>query len=359
MITTKNRKFHSFFITCGLLLFSSLLSIVFFYIDSNSNTSANIELIYILTLVLIARYTDGYFYGVFASVVVVILINFFYTFPYFELNFTLSGYPITFLGMLSITVITSATASSIKEQARIIAEREKMLTEAEKEKMRTTLLRAVSHDLRTPLTSIIGSSSSYLENYDSLTEEERSSLISNIREDSQWLLNMVENLLSVTRINNQAATVTTSMELVEEVVSEAVLRLKKRIPDILVKVSVPDTYLMIPMDATLIEQVIINLLENSAVHSLSDKEILFFVEDSGCEVTFHIRDYGVGINPQKLATIFNGADSISSQSDGHKGIGIGLSICKTIITAHRGEIRAVNHPDGIEFIFTLPKEETA
>lgn len=348
-------KLQSILITCGLLVLSSLVSAMFFYLDSS--TSANIELIYVLTLVLIARYTDGYLYGVFASVVTVIIVNYFYTYPYLELNFTLSGYPITFLGMLSITMITSATATSIKEQSHIIAEREKMLAEAEKEKMRATLLRAISHDLRTPLTSIIGSSSSYLENYDRLSPEECSSLVANIREDSQWLLNMVENLLTVTRINNQESSVTTSLEPVEEVVSEAVLRVKKRLPEISVKVSVPDNLLMIPMDATLIEQVIINLLENAAVHSLSDKAILFFIEENDSDVAFHVRDYGIGISEQKLHTIFNGEHTSSTQTDGHKGIGIGLSICKTIIAAHNGTIQAVSHPDGVEFIFTLPKEE--
>lgn len=351
----KDRKYSSFFITCGLLLLSSIISYLFFRLDSN--TSANIELIYILALVMIARFTDGYFYGVFASIVIVIVVNYCYTYPYFELNFTLTGYPVTFIGMLTLTLITSAAASNIKEQSRIIAEREKVLAEAEKEKMRATLLRAISHDLRTPLTSIIGASSSYLENHDTLTEKERFSLISNIREDSQWLLNMVENLLSVTRINNQESSVVTSLELVEEVVSEAVQRVKKRLPDILIQTSVPDNLLMLPMDATLIEQVIINLLENAAIHSQSAQPILFYIEDSGADVTFHIRDYGIGIDETKLATLFNGEDTSSSQTDGHKGIGIGLSICKTIIAAHRGTIYAASHENGVEFIFTLPKEE--
>ena len=138
-----------------------------------------------------------------------------------------------------------------------------------KRKPGRTLLRAVSHDLRTPLTSIIGSSASYLENADSLSESEKRVLIQHIYEDSNWLLHMVENLLSITRIHEGGARVTKSLEPFEEVLSEAVQRLKKRIPDAQINVSFPDEFYMIPMDPLLIEQVIINLLENAVRHSQS------------------------------------------------------------------------------------------
>lgn len=347
-------KYKSFFITCTILLLASAMAALFFLMDSS--TSANIELIYVLALVLIARFTDSYLYGVFASIVGVISVNFLYTYPFMEINFTLSGYPVTFIGMLSISMVTSAAASNIKEQSKLLAKKEKMLSEAEKEKMRSNLLRAVSHDLRTPLTSIIGASASYLENNDSLTEEERIALVTNIREDSEWLLNMVENLLSVTRINNQEASVTTSLEVVEEVISEAVQRFKKRIPNAHIQVQAPDVFLMIPMDAVLIEQVIINLLENAVFHSHSESTIDLTVEDTEQDVLFRIRDYGVGLDPDKLDSIFDGTDMLSEQLDGHKGMGIGLSICKTIIVAHKGFIQAIHHDDGAEFLFSLPKQ---
>ena len=262
--------------------------------------------------------------------------------------------------MFTISIITSALTTNIKEQARIISEREKLLMDAEKEKMRANLLRAISHDLRTPLTSIIGSSTVYLENEAHLTDIEKKSLVSHILEDSNWLLNMVENLLSVTRINNETARVNTSMEPVEEVMGEAVSRLKKRIPDAPIHVRVPDEILIIPMDAILIEQVLINLMENAVVHSKSTKPIECFADSSPDFVTFHVRDYGVGIPAEKLNTIFDGSSSTASSStDGRKGMGIGLSICKTIINAHGGTLAAFNHPDGAEFYFKLPKEDTS
>lgn len=342
-------------ITGALLAIATCLSFLFFHVMENP--TANIALCYILALFLTARFTSGYFFGLFSSLIGVICVNFLFTYPYFELDFTLTGYPITFIAMFSISIVTSALTTNMKEQARIISEREKLLMEAEKEKMRANLLRAISHDLRTPLTSIIGSGTVYLENGKYLAEEEKNDLVSHILEDSHWLLNMVENLLSVTRINNKTAKVNKSLEPVEEVLAEAVLRLKKRVPGAQIHVRVPDEVLMIPMDAVLIEQVLINLLENAFVHSKTVEPVECYVDTEGDFVTFHIRDHGFGIPPEKLVTIFDGSSSTtSSASDGRKGMGIGLSICKTIIAAHGGEIRALNHSNGAEFYFTLPKE---
>ena len=344
----------------GLTLFfmGTATIIAFCFFHALKNPTANIALTYILAVFLVARFTDGYSFGLFSSFVGVVCVNFLFTYPYFALDFTMAGYPITFVAMFSISGITSAITSNMKTQARVLAEREKMLMEAEKEKMRANLLRAISHDLRTPLTSIIGSSTVYLENGNSLPEVEKNALVRHILEDSNWLLNMVENLLSVTRINNETAKVTKTSEPVEEVLSEAVIRLKKRLPDANIHVRVPEEFLMVPMDAVLIEQVLINLLENAVVHAESTEPIECYMESLSDYAIFHVRDYGVGIPSEKLATIFDGSSSTTSTSpDGRKGMGIGLSICKTIILAHGGEIKAINHTHGAEFYFTLPKED--
>jgi two-component system sensor histidine kinase KdpD len=340
--------------TCGLLMLATAASFFFFHIMPGN--SATIALIYILALVLIARFTSGYIYGVIASLAGVICVNYLFTYPFFQINFTLTGYPVTFLCMLGVSLITSATTYQLKKQAKILSEREKLLMEAEKEKVRANLLRAVSHDLRTPLTSIIGASSSYLHNHSLLSEKEQLELIEHIYEDSNWLLNMVENLLTVTRMNNNLAGVTKSLEPVEEVVAEAVLRLKKRIPNANITLKVPDEFLMIPMDATLIEQVLINLLENALVHSQSDKPVFCNVEEHENDAVFSVIDHGIGIPEDKLESIFDGAPSTTVTTDGRKGMGIGLSICKSIILAHGGTIKVKNHEQGAEFYFTLPKD---
>lgn len=318
---------------------------------------ANVALLYIVALILIARYTTGYFYGIFASLFCVIVINYCFTYPYFALNFTLTGYPITFLEILSISLITSTTTSHMIRQSQILSERERELMEADNEKMRANLLRAVSHDLRTPLTSIIGTASSYADGAAVLTENEKKAMIEHINEDSHWLLNMVDNLLSVTRIQNDTTTVKKTSEIVEEVIEEAVNRLKRRIPDAAIIVNIPDEPLMVPMDAMLIEQVIINLLENAIIHAKSALPVELTVTATDTTAVFHVVDHGIGIQEDRLTSIFDGApDSGSSSSDSKKGIGIGLSICKTIILAHQGTITARNHTDGAEFQFELPRE---
>ena len=348
---------QSFLILLAGLTVATLFAFLFFYYVPEN--SGNIALIYILVLIIIVRYSDGYLPGLIFSIVAVICVNYLFTYPYFELNFTLSGYPVTFLEMLGVTLLISTMTTNMKQQAQMLAEKDKLLSETEKEKMRANLLRAISHDLRTPLTGIIGASSSYLDNNTLLTEDEKNAIVTHIHEDANWLLNMVENLLSVTRIRGQSSTVRKTDESVEEIVSAAINRLKKRIPEATVKVSVPDELLILPMDAILIEQVLINLLENAIVHSQSSRPILCYVDDDNENVTFHVKDFGVGIDPERLKNIFDGNSYIgNSVSDSNKGMGIGLSICKTIITAHNGTINARNHEQGAEFYFSLPKGES-
>lgn len=337
----------------------------FFFQQLASDPSLNIAMLYVLGLFIVARYTDGYLYGLLFAVASVISVNYFFTVPYGNLNFTMEGYQVTFIGMLIIAMITSAMTTNMKQQAKILAEQEKQLMEAQKEMMRANLLRAVSHDLRTPLTGIIGNSESYLEMEEQLSSEEKRTLIRNIMDDANWLLNMVENLLSVTRIHNETAKVNKSLEAVDEVVASSVTRFRKRFPGAEVKVKVPDEFIMVMMDAMLIEQVIINILQNAQLHANSKKPHELIVEDQKDFVMFRVKDYGEGIDESKLKTIFDGEGYHGEgfhgegerKQDSYKGMGIGLSICQTIILAHGGKLSAMNHEEGAEFRFTLPKEE--
>lgn len=339
------------------LAMATLLASAFFLLSHNT---ANVAIIYVLATILVAQNTEGYIPGIIASLLSVIFINLVFTYPYMVLNFSLDGYPLTFLGMMIVASLTSTLTTHLKEQTHILNEREHMLMEAEKEKMRANLLRAISHDLRTPLTSIIGTASSYLEQGAYLSDKDKSHLVETISEDAQWLLHMVENLLSVTRINDQTASVKKSMEPLEEVVSSAMQRFHKRLPEAKVQLQIPDDFIMIPMDPTLIEQVLINLLENAVYHSGSTNPITLSITIEGSLACFRIRDYGFGINPEVLATLFDGYTFTQNRSsDSHKGMGIGLSICKTIINAHHEQIFAQNHREGAEFTFTLPLEDLA
>lgn len=348
-------KKHNLIFSMLVMSIATLFSCLFFRFVHDD--SASIPLIYILSVTMIAKWTNGYCYGIGAAILSVFAINFFFTYPYNSFNFTSTGYPVTFIGITTISVITSATTTHLKQQANTMARQERELMEAEKEKMRANLLRAVSHDLRTPLTGIIGASSTYLDNYAAYTEEEKKKLVQNINTDANWLLNMVENLLTVTRIQNDCQKVSTSLEVVDEVVAEAVLRFKKRHPESEVDVTTPTDFLMIPMDAMLIEQVIINLLENAKMHSHSNLPPLLSVDSDEKQVTFHVFDYGVGVEESSIPTLFDGSLDKPTATNHRKGMGIGLSICKTIISAHNGIIGVRNTKPGAEFYFTLPKED--
>lgn len=350
---------HIFSIFFSLLCMGLATCIAFLYYNIVPEHSANIALIFILSLVIVSRYTIGYIYGIICCLFAVICINYLFTYPYFEINFTLTGYPITFIGMAAITLLTSALTSHLSMQAEVIAEREKLLAEAEKEKMRANLLRAISHDLRTPLTGIIGNSSVFLENQVRLSEQEQAEIISNIYNDSNWLLNMVENLLTVTRIKGDNLSINTSEEPLEEVISEALQKLHKRYPNTEIEVQIPEEFILLPMDAILIAQVTINLLENAVTHAQSTKPIQLLVTNHPTVVTVTIRDYGIGLPTEMLDNLFDTTTyTPSGSSDAHRGMGIGLSICKTIITAHHGTLTGRNHAEGAEFIFTLPKTLT-
>ncbi|MCD8098452.1 MAG: PAS domain-containing sensor histidine kinase [Lachnospiraceae bacterium] len=354
---------HSLLFTVCAMLAATVLSTL--YRQLNATDSINVALIYILAIILISYHTDLYRYGVISGLVSVFLINGIFTYPYWEVSFEVSGSTITFAIMYIISILSSATVFRMKEQARKLKENEKLIVETEKEKekekLRANLLRAVSHDLRTPLTSMIGASSSCLENEDSLTAEEKRQLISQIYEDANWLLHVVENLLSVTRITEGGASVLKkTSEPMEEVLFDAIATARKRYPDLKVETVIPDELLVAPMDPLLIKQVILNLLENSYFHAHSAQPVKCTLDSTDTFVNVHIRDFGEGIAPERLAGIFDAAPSApTSASDTRKGMGIGLSICKAIIAAHDGEITVRNCEPGAEFCFRIPKEEKA
>ena len=171
---------------------------------------------------------------------------------------------------------------------------------------------------------------------------------------------MVENLLSITRIQSNGSDTQPHVKKVpeplEEVVSEAIQRYHKRYPDSKLKVKIPEDFLMVPMDPTLIEQVIMNLLENAWVHAGTRGPIELDIKEEEKNVVFYVRDHGVGIEPERIAQIFDGcAGAIDHES--RKGMGIGLSICKSIVMAHQGDVYARNYEDGAEFSFSLPMDE--
>lgn len=335
-------------VTAGFLLLGALLSALLLMVD---RTGGFVSMIFVLMVVLVARLTDGYVYGVIASVFSVICVNYAFTFPYGEINFTIAGYPLTFLTMLSVSVIVSALTTQIKRQ-------EQQRIEAEREAMRANLLRAVSHDLRTPLTSIVGSTSAILENDEALTSQRKTELLRGVRDDAQWLIRMVENLLSITRMGDPAARIDKEIQAAEEVLASVAAKFQQRATGVPLELTAPEEPLFVPMDAILIEQVLMNLLENAVSHGHCS-HIRLFVERRGDLALFTVQDDGQGIAPDLLPTIFSpGQQRHQHSTDQRRNMGIGLSVCLSIVKAHGGAMSADNAPEGgAVFRFTLPVEE--
>jgi len=337
-------------ITVGILAVASLCCV---FLHNGKQADNHAPLIFVLAVLLISRFTTSYFYGLFSSLVAVAEVNYVFTYPYFRLNFALTGYPITFVAMLSVSMVVSMLTTRIKRQ-------EKIRGEIEKEQMRGNLLRAVSHDIRTPLTSIVGAVSAVMENRDKLSEEKTMTLLSDVKEEAQWLVRVVENLLLVTRIDADSAKVTKEPEMVEEIFSEAVGKFKKRFPGAPVKVTLPEKVMLVPMDAMLIEQVLCNLMENAIVHGGVVSEILLQAKIDGDYAVFSVKDDGVGISPKVLPRILEESIYKADEGnvDGKRNMGIGLTVCQSIILAHGGKVRAYNRKNGgAAFEFTLPVKE--
>lgn len=300
-----------------------------------------IPAVFTLAVFLISLFTEGMYYGIAASLMSVLALNFAFRYPYFAFNFSIAENIISAIIMLVITVVSCVLSSKLKQQ-------EKIKAETSREKMRANLLRAVSHDLRTPLTTIYGSSSAIVDKYDQLSKEQIIQLAGGIKEDSQWLMGMVENLLSVTRIDNDGVKIKKTSVVLEELIDTVLMRFKKRYPEQNIIVDIPDDFISIPMDAVLIEQVIVNILENAVQHAIGMTEVRLEVFVVGSKAVFEISDNGCGIDKDKLSRIFSGYfENKEAPADYHKrSMSIGLSVCASIIKAHDGSITAENRKEG-------------
>lgn len=344
------RAVYDFFLTVAALAAATALCALLRQIDRGGSY---VNLLFVLAVACISRWTEGYFWGIFSAISSVLFVNFVFTYPYWAFNFTLTGYPLTFLAMLAVSLMISAMTTQIKKE-------ERLRIETEKEAVRANLLRAMSHDIRTPLTSIVGNTAALLEDAGAFSDEQRRRLLTDVNEDAQWLIRMVENLLSITRMSGEQAKIEKECEAAEEIVAVSVSKFSRRFPEIHVSVEVPDEVLLVPMDATLIRQVIMNLLENAAIHGRGVTEISFRVSRERDCACFSISDNGVGIPSEKLPTIFSGGLSGVSHNnfDMKKNMGIGLSVCSTIVKAHGGTMTAENlESGGACFRFYLPMEE--
>lgn len=343
---------------------------------SHTGGENNSALVYMLAVSLTSLLTDGYFYGILCSLVGGFCINYFFMVPYAAFSLSYAGYPVAMVSMVAISCVVSALTSRVKNQAIEAARREqntKLLyemnsrlneekaaiqLEAAREAIHSNLLRAVSHDLRTPLTAISGTAS-VLMNSNELSSANRS-MVQDIKSDADALITMVENLLSVTRIQGGDIPLKKQEELLEEVAGDALVTINRRFPGSHVELVQSDDILYLPVEPMLIKQVMVNLMENAIRHSGDPTHIQLKLYRRENWAVVEVRDKGRGLSQEVLQAVKDGHQLPRDLSgDSTRGMGIGLSVCQSIIKAHNGFFAAENDSaGGAVFRFGLPMEES-
>ena len=245
------------------------------------------------------------------------------------------------------------------ENQKNVEEKEAAAVLAKNEQLRANLLRSISHDLRTPLTSISGNASNLLSNgplFDAKTKEQ---MYADIYDDAMWLINLVENLLSVSRLEQGRMNLHLTTELIDEVVAEALRHINRKRAEYHFHVQSSDDYLLAQMDAKLIVQVLINILDNAMKYTPPGSDIEIGWKQEGKFIYISVADNGPGISDQAKPHIFDMFYSASNQiADSRRSMGLGLALCKSIVNAHGGEIVVSDHkPHGSIFTFSVPAGE--
>ena len=321
-------------------------------LQNRFQTQTMTPMVFVLGVFLVSWRTQGYFWGILASLLSVLAVNWAFTYPYWAFDLISPECISSAAVMLIVAIMTGALTTRLKHQ-------EKLKADAEKERMRGNLLRAVSHDLRTPLTGIYGACCAMIENYDALPREKHLKHLGEIRNDAQWLNRMVENLLSVTRVEGDHVRLTMHSTVLEELIDTLLVKFRKHYPQQKVLVEIPESFISIPMDPILIEQVLMNLLENAVFHAQGMTHLWLRVTTQDGNAVFIVEDDGCGIPPERLDRLFTVLlDSEAPTDTGRSNMGIGLSVCRTIIKAHGSDITATNRPEGgAAFCFALKLEE--
>ncbi len=270
------------------------------------------------------------------------------------------------MGEIPLDPFENSILLSILGECALALENEKNAREkqeaavlAKNEQLRANLLRAISHDLRTPLTSISGNASNLLSNGDSFDNDTKKQLYTDIYDDSMWLINLVENLLAITRIEEGRLNLRITEDLMDDVIAEALHHINRKSEEHHISVESKEEFLLAKMDAKLIVQVIINIVDNAIKYTPKNSHIVIRTEKRGKQAIVSISDDGNGIadeiKPRIFDMFYSGANQIA---DSRRSLGLGLSLCKSIINAHGGELTVSdNLPHGTVFTFTLPAGE--
>ena len=255
------------------------------------------------------------------------------------------------------TVISQLTL--VIERELLSREKENTRIQVERERLKSTLLRSISHDLRTPLTGITGSAGFLLDNLGIMDEATIKSMLKDICSDSEWLSTMVENLLNLTRIQEGRLDINKKKEVVDDLVASAVRLVSNRVGNHTLKMETPEDILLVSVDGRLFIQVLVNLLDNAFRHSGTGTTVTLRVKQDGNCLKFVVSDNGIGIPNDKIDKIFDNFFTTAYENgDKQRGVGLGLTICKAMVEAQGGTIRAYNSPQGgAVFEVSMPMED--
>ena len=287
---------------------------------------ADIIMLYIIAVLVISIFTSKIQFCLISSVVGVVLFNYFFTYPEYSLSAHDAGYPVTFVTMFITAFIAGTLANKLKRNTLIAEqnarEKEEAALLAQNEQLRANMLRSISHDLRTPLTSISGNASTLISGGDTLDESARQQIYTDIYSESMWLIGMVENLLYATRIEDGRMQLNISVEILDDI----------------------------------IVQVIVNLMDNAVKYSDEDSDVAVSVRRENAYAVISVSDHGTGISDDEKEKVFDMFYTGGSRSsDSRRSLGLGLALCRSIITSHGGTISVSdNIPNGTIVSFTLP-----
>ena len=242
------------------------------------------------------------------------------------------------------------------EKDHMTREKQRMEENARQESLRANLLRSISHDLRTPLTSISGNAAILVENQGRLSDESLKRLYTSIHDDAIWLNGLVENLLTITRTENGTMKLNPQTELVADTVEEALRHIDREAAHKQITTDLPEEMLLARMDAGLIVQVLVNLLNNAVKYTPEGARIIVGVRRQADTALIWVEDDGQGVPPGDESRVFDMFyTGVKRSPDSRRGIGLGLALCKSIVQAHGGEIGLENiESHGAKFWFTLP-----
>lgn len=315
----------------------------------------NVVTIYILGVLITSILTNGYLCSIVGSVLSVFLFGFFLTEPRMSFQIYAVGYPVTFAIMLIASVITGTLAAKLKNHTKLSAQ---MAVLAKNEQLRADLLRAISHDLRTPLCTISGNADMLLCNGDRLDDATRQQIYTDIYDDAEWLTGVVENLLSITRLNDDRLKLRFTDELVDEVIAESMRHISRKHDGHQIMVECKELILA-RMDVRLIIQVLVNLIDNAVKYTPRGSKIWIEAIKKEGRAQISVADNGDGIpddmKPHIFEMFYTGNHTIA---DSQRSLGLGLSLCHSIVEMHEGELTLTdNEPHGCIFRFTLPLSE--